>query len=318
MEIDGVVIYHTVSIGAAVKQGGEELSPQELLNYSKLALNRAKNDGKNQAVIFNSDSMYQYERIVSIRGQLQKVIATGNMRYEYQPIVDLNTEKTLGFEVLSRMNDPKYGVVSPTEFIDIAEKHHLIVDFDRTTFQNTCFKIREMEKLGFTDVYLSVNASSEYFNLPTFGDEVTEMVRKYGINPHNLVVEMLENTIVKCPEETFKMVRRLKDEGIRIYMDDFGTGYSNLSRFSELSLSAIKIDKSLIDTITNDGDNMLVSKCIDIAKYYDMKIIAEGIEHSQQLGIIKKMGCDFGQGYLFGKSMDFKSAMIRLKKDYCP
>lgn len=315
IEVGTNTIFLTLSVGVVICEPGEHPDKfSKMMLYSEIALSEAKENGKNQYNIFNGNTISEYERTINIRGQLQKIILDKDLRYQYQPLVEFKSGKTIGFEVLARLYNPIYGEVTPNEFLEIAKKNNLMLEFDRLTIEHGCKTLKEFEKLGLNKLYLSVNTSAEYFKDPVFKSEVLKFVSDNSVEHGKLAIEVTEETFVESDEKLQKMVMELKENGIKIYADDFGMGFSNMSKIEGIPFSALKIDKSLIDGVKLGSENIIVEKSIEIARSLDMTVVAEGVETEEQYNLLKQMGCDIGQGFWMGRPMDFKDAVIHMHK----
>lgn len=304
-EVLDAMVMCTVTAGVIYISRAEygERAFAELMNLAGFALSGAKRAGGNRYTVYSEEMMERYTRTDLIKKELQNMISTDSALYKYQPITDLKTGAVGGFEMLARMSGGKFADVSPAEFIHIARENNMIRYFDISALKTACNALNALSDRGINGVYISVNVSPEFFMSPDFYGEITKIAVGSGINLNTLVIELTEETFIASYERAKEVIDRLSDMGIRFYVDDFGTGYSNLSRLQELNMSVLKIDKSLVDKV--EKNDSLIKKTIEIARIFNMKVVAEGIETENQLKLLAALGCDMGQGYYIGKPMSF-------------
>lgn len=275
----------------------------ELVGLTEFALSGGKREGGNRFTVYTDEIMEKYKRTDNIKKELQNIITDDSALYKYQPITDIKTGIIGGFEMLARMPGGKFENVSPAEFINIAREYNMINYFDIAALKTACNALNKLASRGITGIYISVNVSPEFFMSATFFDTITQTAVGSGINLNTLVIELTEETFISSYDRAKDIIDRLTGMGIRFYVDDFGTGYSNLSRLQELNMSVLKMDKSLVDRL--EQNDSLIRKTIEIARIFNMKVVAEGIETREQLEHLGRIGCDMGQGYFIGKPMPF-------------
>ena len=233
--------------------------------------------------------------------------------FQYQPIFDLNDQTIVAFEALARLNTKHYGSVSPVEFIDIAERKHVIVPLGEYLLNEACIFIHKLDKEGFSHLKVAVNISGIQLMQDEFAYTVERIIKKHSINPKQLELEITESVYMQDFSSINEKLFRLRELGISISMDDFGTGFSSFYRLKETYLDVLKIDRSFIKSIVSKHDNNLISKdIISIAHKYKLKCIAEGIENADQLENLRNDSCDYGQGYYLSFPMDEVDAFTRL------
>ena len=310
--ISGVSVFCTVTVGAmlADSRRHKDKTFYDLIGLTEFALSDGKRAGGNRYEIYTDATIEKYKRTDDIKYKLQEIIEADSAFYKYQPIYDIRKRKVGGFEMLARMSGD--SDISPAEFIHIARESNMIHYFDISALNTACGALNKLEQAGFGDVYISVNVSPEFFLSDDFFNTIMDTAIKAGINLSSLVIELTEDTFISSYERAKMIIEKLGDIGIRFYVDDFGTGYSNLSRLQELKMSALKIDKSIVDKM--ESDNSLVRKTIEIARIFNMKVVAEGIETRDQFEHLRSIGCDMIQGYLIGKPMPYDEMEKFLKE----
>lgn len=265
---------------------------------------------------FNKDMEQNILRENYIESELKKAIYNemNNIIYlEYQPQLNLKTNKISGFEGLARMKTEDLGQISPFEFINIAEKRNLIVPLGLILLKNACSFIKYIEELGFNHVTVAVNVSTVQILRDDFYDNVMKIIKDTGIQPSHLELEITESSFMDNFDIVNSNIMNLKNTGIKFSIDDFGTGYSSLSRIEELNIDTIKIDKWFIDKLTTPNQG-ITSDIISLAHKLGLNTVAEGVELQEQREYLEKHDCDIMQGYLFSKPISHDNALNILKK----
>lgn len=199
-------------------------------------------------------------------------------------------------------------------FIDIAEQSPLINSIGQFVLNETCKTMRKINKMGYELHSFSVNVSSRQFQNPVFPDQVKEIIEKTGVRPHKLILEITENTVIQNVQTALKTMRELKSYGVRLSLDDFGTGYSSLAYLKEFPISILKIDKTFTRELkANKGEQHITDAIISLGKNFGMLVTAEGVEEESQIEYLKKLDCDFIQGFYFARPM-CEEDLIKLLK----
>ena len=230
-----------------------------------------------------------------------------------QPIVTLPERKLMGFEALVRWQHPKRGMISPAEFIPVAERTHAVWDIDMAMLKAACKLAAQVQEaagpLG-RKLYISVNLSGVYFDSTELAQEVAGIVKKSGADPQQLVFEVTESALMGDPASAEKILLELKKTGARIALDDFGTGYSSLSYLHRFPIDLLKIDRSFVHDMSQNRKSVeIVRAIVDLAKNFHLQIVGEGVESEEEIGLLSGIGCDFGQGYFFSKPLPFDKAL---------
>ena len=302
IELYGRKYTTSCSIGIACYPADGEDIPS-LTKAADTALYHAKALGKNRYTYYVDELTRKAQYQFDIEQRLRKAIEDEKLTVVYQPLVNLNTENLIGVEALSRWNDPVLGEMSPEEFIPITEKIGMIKQHTNWVLRKACNQLVEWKKLGILGLRMSVNISPIQFLDYELINLLKEIINETGISPAELELEVTES-VIQTNKENLLIFKELKEIGVLIAIDDFGTGYSSFSSLKHLTIDCLKIDKEFLDdVVTNTKSQLLLQSMIDMGHHMGCGIIAEGIEHKEQLEILKKFGCETGQGYLFAKGM---------------
>ncbi len=313
--INDSMVMCTVSAGVLeiTREKYEKNTFREMMEFSELAMITGKRSGGNRYVMFTDEIAESFRRNDYIRQELQRIISEDHTLYKYQPITDLTNGKVCGFELLARMTEDSSEIISPAELFHTARSTNMMQYFDIAALRTACNALNSLEKNNINGIYISVNVSPEFFLSSNFFDTITQIVHNFGTNMNTLVIELTEETFIDSYDRVKETIDRLSDMGIRFYIDDFGIGYSNLSRLQELNMSTLKLDKSLVDKL--EINDSLIKKLIEIARIFDMQVVAEGIETERQLQLLTEIGCDMGQGYYIGRPMSYDDMVQFIKEN---
>ena len=306
--LKGKDYFVTASMGVAIFPN-DSIETSQLLKYADMAMFVAKNQGKKRLVYFDNMMNDAVENNVEVEHVIRRALETDTFRLVYQPQFDIKTKKLRGFETLIRLSDSEGKQVSPADFVPIAEKSSLIIDVDKWVLRHAMMDFFPfVEKIP--EMILSVNISANHILDDSFIDDVDRILADTHFPEKNLEIELTESVFVNSLERAKTIMEKLKDRGIKIALDDFGTGYSSLSYMRDLPFDLLKIDKSFVDTI-NDGpkEESFVAAIISLGKVMQFDIISEGVEEQNQLDVLKKLGCDFVQGYIWGKPLSLDRAI---------
>ncbi len=306
-------IYLSASVGIALYPDNGK-SPTELIKNADMAMYRAKEEGKNSFAFFTENMNRKAVEILSMKNKLHKALDRNEFLLHYQPIYDLENNAIVGFEALLRWKDPERGMVSPAKFMPILEELGLIKEVGRWVMEKAFERSRDWgERYG---IYVSVNISPRQFTDRNFVKRVLEITAETGALSSNIVLEITETSLMKNPEESVGILKRLKAKGFRISVDDFGTGYSSLAYLKRLPLDIIKVDMTFTQSmVSSEVDRSIVQAVINLARSLKLKSLAEGVETHEQVRILRELGCDLVQGYLFGKPMPEEEAEKLLRKE---
>ncbi|WNS82231.1 EAL domain-containing protein [Domibacillus sp. DTU_2020_1001157_1_SI_ALB_TIR_016] len=278
-------------------------SMDTLLVYADSAMHIAKEKGRNNYQFFNSSLYNKLQRKAALEKELRRAIWKEELFLHYQPQFDLATSQITGFEALIRWKNERFGSVSPSEFIPIAEESGLITSIGEWVLKEACLQSKRWEQQRYGRFSMSVNISVQQFQNRHFVDTFKALIRETHMEPSLLQIEITES-IMQNTQETKHILDQLKEIGVKVSIDDFGTGYSSLSVLKELPLDCLKIDQSFIrDVTTSKKEAAIVKNIIDLAHNLELNVVAEGVETEGQLCMLKKLGCQTGQGYLFSKPL---------------
>ena len=293
----------TPSIGIAVFPYDGD-SVEELVKNADTAMFHAKENGKNNYQFYtNSMSATAFERL-SMENALRKGLGNNEFEVYYQPKIDLAMNRVVGLEALIRWNHPEMGLVSPANFIPLAEDTGLIVPLGEWVLHAVCTQMKKWQDSGLEPMRVAVNLSACQFRQTMLRQQVKRILNDTGIAPEYLELELTESVIMDDIQTSSAVLRELKKMGVHISMDDFGTGYSSLSLLKRLPLDTLKIDQSFVRDITSDADDAaIVDAIISLAHSLRLRVIAEGVENNRQLDFLRSQGCDEVQGYLFSRPL---------------
>ncbi len=300
--VSGKELYTSASVGIAIA-GRHYTRPEELLRDADVALYRAKAAGRRRWQRFDEALHREAMRVVQLESELRRGLARGEFEPWFQPIVSLADGRVAGYEALIRWRHPERGVVGPGDFLSVAEDTGLIETLDWRMLAEACSVFRE--RSAGEGTFLSVNVSAQHFRSPNFGERLLELLRAMPFPPERLRVEVTESSLIEEPAHARTSLFRLSEAGIRVALDDFGTGYSSLGYLHRFPLHVLKIDRSFIqglDQDASDSGRAVVQAVIMMAKALALEVVAEGVETPRQRRLLTELGCDFAQGFLFGRA----------------
>jgi len=303
-------VFINASIGIALGNCNYD-QPEHLLRDADTAMYRAKNLGKGQYQIFDPAMHDTAIQILQLENDLRRAINQKEFVVHYQPIIDLKTGMIFGFEALVRWYHPQQGLVFPSVFIATAEETGLINSIGKLVLTEACRQLRlwHQEKLTSHLLTMSVNLSVKQFSQPDLIEEIDQILEETQLNPKFLKLEITESAIMDNDKSASLILQKLRERHIQLSIDDFGTGYSSLSYLHSFPVDYLKIDRSFIQRLNGNPENMgLIPAIVSITKALGMKAIAEGIETAEQLAQLRSLNCHFGQGYLFSKPLDAKQS----------
>jgi diguanylate cyclase (GGDEF)-like protein/PAS domain S-box-containing protein len=307
-------VHLTVSIGFAIfPTDGKDA--ETLLKNAELAMLRAKELGGNTAQRFSSDLGMRMANFLILENKLRAAVKGRELTLFYQPQVAINEQKIIGMEALIRWLPAQGGIVSPGDFIPVAEQSGLIIDIGEWVLKESLSNLRAIKKeTGFDHLYVSINLSPRQFIDSNLVHLVERTLAQAGIGPHELELEITESTAMKNLEYALKVLQAFKSMGVRIALDDFGVDYSSLSYVHRFPIDTIKVDRAfIIQMLSNPSSAAVVKAVIQIAQALNLKVIAEGVETEEQLDFLKTQACFGVQGYIFSKPLPFDDFLELLK-----
>ena len=243
------------------------------------------------------------ERALEIERKIRAALANGNIFYNLQPQYDME-HKLIGFEALARMKDDDGTLISPVEFIPVAEKTGLVEHIDMRVFELAVQFMGTLVTDPASDITMSVNVSVRHLMKNNFLDDIKRILNKYGVAPERIEIEITESIMIDSAEKALQRIAELKKMGMKVAIDDFGTGYSSLSYLNSFPSDMLKIDKSFIDKMNqNEVSRQYVAMIISIGHTLDLKVISEGVESADQIDTLKAIGCDYVQGFVWGRPL---------------
>ena len=292
-------LYVTTSIGIALCSD-ETANADSLIAQADIAMYSAKESGRNNFQFHSPELGQRVSQRVAIESDLRGALERDELQFHLQPILNLETRKTIGMEALMRWSHPKRGLVNPADFIPVMEDSGMIVPASRWILNQSCQYLSAICKETRQELSISVNFSAPCFYDSGIAEFVGQTLTDCSIQPHNLILEITESTLFQDPQRVRPVLKSLKAMGVRIALDDFGTGQSSLSHLRNFPIDIVKIDRAFIRDVPGDkNDCELVSAIIAMAHNLNMYVVAEGVEQDAQLAFLRERGCDRVQGYFF-------------------
>lgn len=300
-QIDGHRLFINASIGISLFPS-DALSAEQLLRNADSALFKAKSAGRDGYALYTEELTAHAQQRVEIAFQLRRALEQQELRVYYQPVHDLKTSRLIGVEALVRWEHPQRGLVSPAEFIPIAERTGLIAEIDAWVMRQACQQMCQWQAAGVVLSFVAVNISSRLFARRELYQQVAQVLHDTGLDPAYLELEVTESAVMEDPEVALEQMHRLRELGVRLAIDDFGTGYSSLLRLKRLPVQKLKIDQGFVAGLPGDDDDAAIARVIiALAQSMGMQVHAEGIEQVEQAAFLLEHDCDLGQGYWFGR-----------------
>lgn len=316
--IDGHQVPSTASIGVAVARG-DSADPHELLRQADTAMYQAKSDGRSHVVVYEPHHGIAAADRLLVREGLQRAINRNELVTWFQPIVDLDMERIVGAEALVRWNHPERGLLGPAQFVPLVESSGLGNDLGRWVLRDTCRQIggwkRKHPGLLPPDFTVSVNVSPYQLEDDAFVDTVLTSIMAEGLSPSMITIEITERALITDGDKANRRFHELRAHGVNVAIDDFGTGHSSLGTIHRIQFDILKIDRSFVADLTRESSDSgpVVLAILDLAAQLNVrKVIAEGIEVPEEALLLRRMGCQFAQGFLFARPGDGEKLLERL------
>ncbi|WP_108670099.1 EAL domain-containing protein [Peribacillus acanthi] len=311
---DNQEFFITASIGVCIFPE-DGVDAHDLMKNADTAMNRAKNAGGNRVFYYSNEMNEQAVHRLEMESNLRRAIINQEFYLCYQPLVDVPTGKIYGSEALIRWKHPNLGLISPADFIPIAEETGLILEIGQWVLKTACKQNKEWQSKGLGPLIISVNVSAHQFQQPEFLEQVRNALEESGMDPEYLHLELTESVMIGNIEYSISVMQGLQQLGVKVSIDDFGTGYSSLSYLKNLPIDYLKIDRSFINNLKdNSSDIAIVRAIITMGHGLAVKVVAEGVESKEQLDILKEMECHYAQGYYIDKPLKDADFEIGLKK----
>ncbi|WP_052769911.1 EAL domain-containing protein [Paenibacillus sp. IHB B 3415] len=314
--IAGFELNITLSMGISIFPEDGDSVDRLLLNADS-ALYHAKSQGRDQAQCYSSSLNIQSFKIFTMTNDLRKALEKQELFLQYMPRVDTQTREILGAEALIRWNHPDWGLVSPAEFIPIAEESGLIVPIGEWVLREACRQNKQWQEMGLPHITVSVNFSVQQLFQQNILQTIDGILAGSGLAPEYLEIEITESSFMTNEREVIQLLEELRKRKIKVSLDDFGTGYSSLYMLKRLALDTVKIDKAFVEEILTDPVNRSIIECIlNLAKALKMNVVAEGVETEEQYEYLKKQQCDEIQGYYFSRPVAPEALGMLLRQKY--
>src|SRR5258707_9651169 len=317
--LSGHEVFTTTSIGIALSSTGYDY-PENMLRDADTAMYRAKAQGKACYEVFDKGMHTHAVYLLQMENDLRRAIDRDELRVYYQPIVALDSGQLAGFEALIRWQHPERGFINPADFIPLAEDTGLIVPLGLWILKRACQQLCQWQwQSANRGLFMSVNLSGKQVAQPELVGQIQEILQDTNVDAKYLKLEITESAVMENAEMAAGLLKRLKALGVQLSIDDFGTGYSSLSYLHRFPVNTLKIDRSFVGRIGEAAENIeIVRTVISLAENMGMEVVAEGIETMSQLAQLRKLKCQYGQGYLFSRPVDADtvSAWISKKPDW--
>ncbi len=297
--IGGKELFTSTSIGITLA-ATHYCQPGELLRDADSAMYRAKSDGRHRYAVFDEGLRQEAVALLEIEGDLRRGFNRGEFVPHYQPIVDMRDGSTVGYEALMRWRHPQRGLLLPADFLNVAEETGISETVDWQIFEQVCRDAGALTDNG--QLFVSINLSPRHFRNPDLDRRLFGLLAEHGVSPSWLRVEVTERAMMENPPEAQRILQILRGAGVNISLDDFGTGYSSLSYLHQYPVQAIKIDRSFVAMLAADADvhsKAVIRTILAMSRLLSMQVIAEGVETAEQRDLLLKMGCRYGQGFLY-------------------
>jgi len=307
--IEGHELYVGLSIGIAIyPEDGDSI--ETLIKHADIAMYHAKDHGRNDFKFFTQDLHKSFTGRLAIENEMRHALERREFEVFYQPQVAVQSQRVRGMEALIRWNHPARGLVSPSEFIPIAEESGLITPISEWVMGAACRQARLWRDADMPPITMAINLSARQIEHPQFVDKFIQCLHKHMPDGNGIEIEITESTLMRDMDGAVSKLRKLADMGIEISIDDFGTGYSSLSYLKKLPINTIKIDRSFIHDLTGHMNNgsTIVAGIAAMAKGLKLKVVAEGVETQEQLDYLQTLGCDTYQGFFFSRAVNADAA----------
>ncbi|MBX3288698.1 MAG: EAL domain-containing protein [Acidobacteria bacterium] len=303
--VDGRQLFTNASIGIAF---GDKryVTAEELLRDADIAMYHAKTS-LSGITVFDPNMHARAVQLLELETDLRVAVKRKQFELFYQPIVTLSDGRIKGFEALVRWPHPSRGLISPADFIPLAETTGLIVPITRQLLRDACIQVKKWQEMTDEPFEVSVNLSGKHFEHPNLVEQVKEVVEQTKITPSSLKLEITESAVMDNAETAISTLKQIRETGIRVSIDDFGTGYSSLSYLHRFPIDTLKIDRSFVNTMEEGSENgEIVRIILALARALKLDVIAEGIESIHEFHQLRILGCEYGQGYMFSRPLQAK------------
>lgn len=315
--LNGYEVFITTSIGIALSTTEYE-QPEDILRDADTVMYRAKSLGKARHAVFDKEMHTRAVSLLQLENDLRRAVERQELQIYYQPILSLRSKEIIGFEALLRWNHPVHGMVSPADFIPVAEETGLIIPIGYWVLYEACYQTRIwQEQFTASRLTININVSGKQFAQPDLIKQIDRILQETGLSGQSLKIEITESVLIENADLAANMLAQLKKLGVQVYIDDFGTGYSSLSYLHNFPIDALKIDRSFVNRMgSNNNRAELVKIIATMAHNLNMNVVAEGIETPEQLLQLQALECEYGQGYLFAKPLAKEAATAFIQQSF--
>lgn len=313
--LDKIELFLSVSVGVAWLRDGEG-DIFSLLTHAETAMSAVKQKGGNAYRVFDADMLSGSAERIALESDLRLAIERNELWVAYQPCVEGSDGRVVSAEALLRWHHPRLGPIGPDRFIPIADENGMIIELGDWVLREACRECRRWHDLGRRDMFVSVNVSAVQLAQPRLIESVRGALADAGLAPTGLQLEITESSLMRDAETAVAMLRAFKNMGVRVAIDDFGTGYSSLAYLKRFPVDVIKVDQSFVRDLCDDEENAAIVRAIIVlARSMRLRVIAEGVESSSQADVLRTDGCDYFQGYLFGRPVaaeEFRAVLLQI------
>jgi len=307
-------IFLDIDIGIAVYPG-DGVDEDSFIKNGEFAISHARKQGQNSYQFFNQSLNIAAFHKLSMENSLRRAIERDELLLYYQAKVNMRQQRVTGCEALIRWQHPELGLVEPAQFIPIAEDSGLIIPISDWVLETACKQMRHWQQQGLPAPAIAVNVSANQFRRPDFADRVQNLLTRLELAPRHLKLELTESILLGGIEDALVTLHKLSALGVQISIDDFGTGYSSLAYLKKLPISELKIDRSFIRDIPyNDDDMAITTAILALAKSLSLEVVAEGVEHEEQVAFLLQQGCEIAQGFLYSKPIPAAEFAVFVKQ----
>ncbi|MGE4422801.1 MAG: EAL domain-containing protein [Pseudodesulfovibrio sp.] len=310
VEVDGITFALSASVGYDIGSSSD-IDSEEVVHNAQVAMNAAKEEGKNRITAYDKRMREGMVNVLAVENELNRALEAREFTAHYQPIVNLADGSLYGFEALARWNHPERGLVSPGEFIPVAEETGQIVTLGAQILEEACTAMQEWTRLypAAENLTMAVNISAKQFAESSLAGHVERILERSGLRPGRLKLEITETVVMLDAIKSVNQLKSLKNLGILLSIDDFGTGYSSMSYLQKFPTDQLKIDLSFVQRMESTPENIeIIRAIVNMAHSLRLRVVAEGIETERQRDLLYSLQCDYGQGYLYSRPLPREAA----------